>query len=90
MNKAELIEAIVAKAEVSKKEADVVLSATLEAIKDALKAGEKVQLVGFGTFAAKAKAASVARNPRTGETIQVPAHKVPTFAAGKGLKEAIQ
>lgn len=90
MNKAELIDAIVAKSAVSKKDAEAVLNATIDAIKDALKAGDKVQLVGFGTFAAKSKVASVARNPRTGEQIKVPAHKVPAFSAGKTLKDAIQ
>lgn len=90
MNKAELISTIVATTDLNKKEADAALNAALDAITEALKKGEKVQLVGFGTFAAKAKAASVARNPKTGEQIQVPAHKVPTFSAGKALKDAIQ
>ena len=90
MNKAELISTIVATTDLNKKEADAALNAALDAIVEALKKGEKVQLVGFGTFAVKAKAASVARNPKTGEQIQVPAHKAPTFAAGKALKEAIQ
>lgn len=90
MNKAELIEAIAAKSEISKKDAEAALNATIEAIKDALKAGDKIQLVGFGTFSVKARAARTARNPRTGETIQVAAAKVPTFAAGKALKDAVQ
>ena len=90
MNKAELISTIVANTDLNKKEADLALNAALDAIVEALKKGEKVQLVGFGTFAVKAKAASVARNPKTGEQIQVPAHKAPTFAAGKALKDAIQ
>ncbi len=90
MNKAQLIEAIAAKSELSKKDAEVALNAAVAAIEDALKAGDKVQLVGFGTFAVKARAARTARNPRTGETIEVAAAKVPTFAAGKALKDAVQ
>lgn len=90
MNKAQLIDAIVAKTELSKKQADAALAATVDAIAEALKAGDKVQLVGFGTFAVKARAARTARNPKTGETIQVAAVKVPTFAAGKALKDAVQ
>ena len=90
MNKAELIEVVAAKSELSKKDADAAVNATVEAIKEALKAGDKVQLVGFGTFAVKARAARSARNPRTGETIDVAAAKVPTFAAGKALKDSVQ
>ncbi|MBE6604609.1 MAG: HU family DNA-binding protein [Ruminococcaceae bacterium] len=90
MNKAELIEAVAAKSELSKKDAEAAVNATVEAIKEALKAGDKVQLVGFGTFAVKARAARSARNPRTGEAIEVPAAKVPTFAAGKALKDSVQ
>lgn len=90
MNKAELIEAIVAKSEISKKDAEAALNATIEAIKEALKAGEKVQLVGFGTFAAKERAARTGLNPQTKEKITIAACKVPTFAAGKALKDAIQ
>lgn len=90
MNKAELIEAIVAKTEMSKKDADVALSAVVDAIKDALKAGEKVQLVGFGTFSVKERAARTGKNPATGATIEIPACKVPAFAAGKALKDSIQ
>ena len=89
MNKAELIEVIAEKANLSKKDAEAALNATVEAVKGALKAGDKVQLVGFGTFAVKARAARTARNPRTGETIQVAAAKVPTFAAGKALKDEV-
>ena len=85
MNKAELINAIVAKSEMSKKDADVALSAVIDSIKDALKAGEKVQIVGFGTFSVKERAARTGKNPSTGETIQIAASKVPAFAAGKAL-----
>jgi DNA-binding protein HU-beta len=90
MNKAELIQAIVAKTEMSKKDAEVALNATIEAITEALKAGEKVALVGFGTFAAKERAARTGKNPQTGAEIQIAACKVPSFAAGKALKDAIQ
>ena len=90
MNKAELIDAIALKANLSKKDADAALSATVAAITEALKAGDKVQLVGFGTFAVKARAARTGRNPKTGEAIEVAAAKVPTFAAGKALKDAVQ
>ena len=90
MNKAELIDAIVAKTEMSKKDADAAFSAVVDAIKDALKAGEKVSLVGFGTFSVKERAARTGKNPSTGETIQIAACKVPAFAAGKALKDEIQ
>ena len=90
MNKAELIEAIAAKSELSKKDAEAALNATIEAVKAALKAGDKVQLVGFGTFAVKARAARTGLNPRTKQKITIAASKVPTFAAGKALKDAIQ
>ncbi|MBO5355545.1 MAG: HU family DNA-binding protein [Clostridia bacterium] len=90
MNKAELINAIVAKSEMSKKDADVALTAVIDSIKDALKAGEKVQIVGFGTFSVKERAARTGKNPATGETIQIAASKVPAFAAGKALKDEIQ
>ena len=90
MNKAELINAIVAKSEMSKKDADVALSAVIDSIKDALKAGEKVQIVGFGTFSVKERVARTGKNPSTGETIQIAACKVPAFAAGKALKDEIQ
>ena len=90
MNKAQLIEVIAAKSELSKKDAEAALNATVDAIKEALKAGDKIQLVGFGTFAVKARAARSARNPRTGETIEVAAAKVPAFTAGKALKDAVQ
>ena len=90
MNKAELIDAIAAKGDLTKKDADVALNAVIDAIKDALKAGEKVSLVGFGTFTVKERAARTGKNPATGETIEIAACKVPAFAAGKALKDAIQ
>lgn len=89
MNKAELIAAVAAKAEVSQKEAGVVVAAVLDEIKDALKKGDKVQLVGFGSFEVRAKAARTGKNPRTGETIKIPASKAPTFKAGKAFKDYI-
>ena len=90
MNKAEMINAIVAKSEMSKKDADVALNSVIDSIKDALKAGEKVQIVGFGTFSVKERAARTGKNPATGETIEIAASKVPAFAAGKALKDEIQ
>jgi nucleoid DNA-binding protein len=89
MNKAELIEAIVAKSGLSKKDAEAALNATVEAVKGALKAGDKVQLVGFGTFEVKARGERTGRNPKTGETIKVPASKHPAFSASKALKDQI-
>ena len=89
MNKTELINAVAAKAEISKKDAEKALAAVLGSIEDALKAGDKVQLIGFGTFEVKAVAAKEGRNPKTGETITIAACKRPAFSAGKGLKEAV-
>lgn len=89
MNKAELINAVAASAEVSKKEAEAVVSATLDTITAALQEGEKVQLVGFGSFEVKKRAARTGLNPRTKETIEIPASAVPTFKAGKALKDAV-
>ncbi len=89
MNKAELIAAVAAKADVSQKEAGVVVAAVLDEIKDALKKGDKVQLVGFGSFEVRAKAARTGKNPRTGETINIPASKAPAFKAGKAFKDYI-
>lgn len=89
MNKAELINAVAASAEVSKKDAEAVVSATLEAITDALKNGDKVQLVGFGSFEVKKRAERIGRNPKTKESIKIPASTVPVFKAGKALKDAV-
>lgn len=89
MNKAELINAVAASAEVSKKDAEAVITATLDAIVDALKEGEKVQLEGFGSFEVKKRAARVGRNPKTKEPIDIPASTVPVFKAGKVLKEVV-
>lgn len=89
MNKAELINAIAASTELTKKDAEKALSATLEAITNALAQGDKVQIVGFGSFEVKKRAARTGRNPQTGETIEIAAAKLPVFKAGKALKDAI-
>ena len=89
MNKAELINVVSAAAEVAKKDAETVITATLDAITDALKEGEKVQLVGFGSFEVKKRAARVGRNPKTKEPIEIPASTVPVFKAGKVLKDIV-
>lgn len=89
MNKSELVVALAQKAELSKKDAEKALSAFVEVVSDALKAGDKVQLVGFGTFEAKARPARTARNPRTGEEIQIEASKTAAFKAGKALKDSL-
>ena len=89
MNKAELIAAVAAAAEISKKDAEIAVTATLDTITAALKEGDKVQLVGFGSFEVKKRAARTGLNPRTKETIEIPAYAVPTFKAGKALKDAV-
>ncbi len=89
MNKTQLIEVIADKSGLKKKEAEAALNAMTEAITEALKAGDKVQLVGFGTYEVKARAARSGRNPKTGETIQIAASKHPAFTAGKALKDAV-
>jgi len=89
MNKTELIAAVAEKASMSKKDAEAAVTAAVEAITEALTQQEKVQLVGFGSFEVKARAARVARNPKTGEAVQIPASKAPVFKAGKALKDAV-
>lgn len=89
MNKHELVSAIAQSAEISKKDADAALAATLGAITNALKEGEKVQIVGFGTFEVRERAARTGKNPRTGEAIEIAASKVPAFKAGKAFKDTI-
>ena len=89
MNKTQLVDVVVAKTGMKKKEAEAAVSAVTEAITEALKAGDKVQLIGFGTFEVKERGAREGRNPRTGETIKIAASKHPTFAAGKALKDAV-
>ena len=90
MNKTELINAVAAKAEISKKDAEKALAAVLGSIEDALKAGDKVQLIGFGTFEVKERAARTGHNPKTGESIEIAAAKGPSFKAGAALKTAIK
>lgn len=89
MNKGELVEAIAAKANVTKKDADIVLSATLDAILEAVAGGDKVTLVGFGSFEQRERKAREGRNPATGKPIQIPATRVPAFSAGKLFREKI-
>lgn len=89
MNKSELIAEVAAKAEITKKDADAAVNAVIEAITSALKKGDKVQLVGFGTFEVRARGARTGRDPRTNKTIQIPASKAPAFKAGKALKETV-
>ena len=87
MNKATLIAKIADKAELNKKQAEAALNAFTDTIAEALKDGETVQMMGFGTFEVKERAARVGRKPSTGETIEIPAKKTPVFKAGKGFKD---
>jgi DNA-binding protein HU-beta len=89
VNKSDLVDAIAKSADISKAAAGRALDATVESIKKALKKGDTVSLVGFGTFKVGKRAARTGRNPRTGETIKIKAAKVPKFTAGKGLKDAV-
>ena len=89
MNKNELINAVAERANITKKDAEIAVSATFEAISDALCDGDKVQLVGFGSFEVKKREARVGRNPKTKEAIEIPATKVPVFKAGKLLKDSV-
>ncbi|MCB5442517.1 HU family DNA-binding protein [[Ruminococcus] lactaris] len=89
MNKTEFIAAVAEKAEISKKDSEKALKAFVDVVAEQLKAGEKVQLVGFGTFEVSERAAREGRNPQTGETMTIAACKAPKFKAGKALKDAI-
>ena len=89
MNKTELIAEVAEKAELSKKDAEAAVTATIDVISEALRQGEKVQLVGFGSFEVKKRAARVGRNPKTKEPIEIPASTVPVFKAGKVLKDIV-
>ena len=89
MNKTEFISAIAEKAELSKKDAEKALKAFTDVVEEELKKGEKIQLVGFGTFEVSERAAREGRNPQTGETMKIEACKAPTFKAGKALKDAV-
>jgi len=90
MTKAELIEKIASGAELSKADAGRALDAALDAIKAGLKKGQKITLVGFGTFSVSKRKARKGRNPRTGQEIKIPAAKIPKFTAGKSLKDAVK
>ena len=89
MNKAELIQAVAAKAEIDKKTADKAVNAVLDVITETMTAGDKVQLVGFGTFEVRERAARTGRNPQTGAEIKIAASKQPAFKAGKAFKDAV-
>ena len=89
MNKSELIAALANKTGVTKKDTEEIMNAFVEVVKDTLKAGDKVQLLGFGTFEQKERAARTARNPQTGEMIEVAASKAVVFKPGKGFKDAV-
>ena len=90
MNKTELVAAVAAKAELSKKDAEAAVSAVLDSVKDALADGDKVPIVGFGTFAVKTRAAREGINPLTKAPMSIPETKVPTFKAGSALKDAVK
>jgi len=90
VNKSELIDAVAEGADISKAAAGRAVDAVLKAITEALKNGDQVNLVGFGTFGVRERAARTGRNPRTGETIEIGATKVPGFKAGKALKDAVK
>ncbi len=89
MNKTDLVIAIAEKAEISRKDAEKALAAFTSTVEDALKMGDKVQLVGFGTFEVSERAERTGRNPQTGETMTIAASKAPRFKAGKALKDAL-
>ena len=89
MNKTDLINVVSAETKVAKKDVDAVVSATVKAITEALKDGDKVALIGFGTFEVKTTAAREGRNPKTGEAITIPASKKPAFSASKALKDTV-
>ncbi len=89
MNKTDLIDAVAQKTDLTKKESEAAINATLDAIVEALASEEKVVLVGFGTFETKKRAARKGRNPSTKEPINIPASKAPVFKAGKGLKDKV-
>ena len=89
MNKTELINQVAERADLSKKDAEQALNAMLDTVSDALAQGDKVQLVGFGSFEIKARDARMGRNPKTKEPIEIPATKAPVFKAGKALKDRV-
>ena len=89
MNKSELVSSVAEKAELSKKDAEKAVAAVIASVTEALKAGDKVQLVGFGTFEVRERAARTGHNPKTNTEIKIPATKVPAFKAGKALAEIV-
>ncbi len=89
MNKGEFISGVADAAEMTKADAERAVEAVFKVVKKALKSGDSISLVGFGTFSVRKRAARTGRNPRTGEAIKIKASKVPAFKAGKGLKDAI-
>ena len=89
MNKTELVAAIAEKSELSKKDSEKALKAFIDTVTDELKKGEKIQLVGFGTFEVSERAARTGKNPQTGKAIKIPASKAPKFKAGKALKDTV-
>ena len=89
MNKSELVAAMAEKSRLTKKDCEAALDAFVAAIRDALKSGDRVQLVGFGSFEVKERAARTARNPRTNEPMAIPASRLPMFKPGKALKETV-
>ena len=89
MNRTDLIEKVVESTGVTKKEATAVVTAAFDATTEALVAGDKVQLIGFGTFETRERAARMGKNPQTGEAVEIAACKAPAFKAGKALKEAV-
>ena len=89
MNKAELVAAIAAKTELSKKDSEKALKAFIDVVTEELKKGGKVQLVGFGSFEVASRSAREGRNPQTGKTMKIAASKAPKFKAGRGLKDAV-
>ena len=89
MNKGELVNTVALKANLTKKDASAAVETVFQSISDALASGDSVQLIGFGSFGVKEKAAREARNPRTGETVKIAASKAPFFKAGKALKDKV-
>jgi DNA-binding protein HU-beta len=89
LNKAELVSSVAEKAEATKKDAEKIITAVFDVVEEALAKGEKVQLVGFGTFEVRDRAARTGRNPQTGEEIQIASTRVPAFRAGKALRDSI-
>lgn len=89
MNKTELVSTVAATAAITKKDAEKFINVFFTTVEDVLKAGDKIQLIGFGTFEVRARQARKGRNPQTGAEIQIPAAKVPAFKPGKALKDAV-